>query len=99
MAYNENDVKHEPKEKMFFIELQNGSKAFLQYEKSGNEVDLWHTEVPPECRGQGVAGILAESSIKNLAQNHSKVLLSCTYLQHFYKKHGDKFHDFTNIQT
>ena len=99
MAYSEKDVKHESKEKMFYIDLQNGGKAFLQYEKSYDEVNLWHTEVPPECRGQGVAGILAESAIKTLAKNYSNVLLSCTYLQHFYKKHSDKFQEFTNIQT
>ena len=57
--FSENNVKHDPKEKLFFIDLPSGKKAFLQYEPTEEKVDLWHTEVPPECRGQGVAGILA----------------------------------------
>ena len=96
--FSENNVKHDPEKKLFFIDLPSGKKAFLQYEPTEEKVDLWHTEVPPEYRGKGVAGILAETSIKTLSKSHPKVLLSCTYLQHFYTKHSDKFQDFTNIQ-
>ena len=52
--YSENDVKHDESQKMFYIELKNcDKKAFLQYEKDDKSFDLWHTEVPDECRGQG----------------------------------------------
>lgn len=52
--YSETDVKHDESQKMFFIDLKNcDKKAFLQYEKDDKSVDLWHTEVPDECRGQG----------------------------------------------
>ena len=95
---NENNVKHDPKQNLFFIDLPSGKRAILQYESTKEKVDLSHTEVPPECRGQGIAGILAETSIKTLSKSHPKVLLSCTYLQHFHSKHSDKFQDFTNIQ-
>ena len=101
--FSESDVKHSKSEKMFYIDLQSGAKAFLQYETNGaseaSEVDLWHTEVPSECRGQGIAGILAEVAVKSLAKENSKVLLTCTYLQHFYKKNSDKFAEFSNIHS
>ena len=98
-AFTEKDVKHDPNQNLFFIDLPSGKRAIAQYESTkDSHVDLWHTEVPPECRGQGIAGILAEASIKTLAQSHPKVLLSCTYLQHFHTKNADKFQEFTNIQ-
>ena len=49
----------------------------------------------------GIAGILASKSIKDLASNNpnSKVILSCTYLQHYHKKNAEKFQDHKNIQS
>ena len=87
------DVIHDKDSATFYIQVQSGKKAFLNYETSKGSVDLWHTEVPEECRGQGIAGVLAENSIKELAKAFPscKIILSCTYLQHYYKKHPDKF--------
>ena len=101
--YTETDVKHDENQKMFYIQLKNcDKKAFLQYEKSDQKnYDLWHTEVPDECRGQGVGAILASKSIQQLANENptSKIILTCSYLQHFYKKNqSEKFQQYENIQ-
>ena len=99
--YNE-DVKHDEKQKMFYIPLKNSDKqAILQYEKTEQTYELWHTEVPEECRGQGVAGVLATKAIQDLAKiPQSKIILTCSYLQNFYKKKQlEKFQQFDNIQV
>lgn len=99
---SEQDVKHDPLAKMFSITNENGEKvAFLQYEKTGKTFDLWHTEVPEKYRGQGLAGILAGKSIADLASADNSthtVLLTCSYLQHFYSKNREKFKQFSNIK-
>ena len=62
---------------------------------------MWHTEVPDECRGKGIAGILAGKSIRDLALMDSSktIILSCTYLQHYYKNNHAKFTDLPNIKA
>ena len=99
---SEQDVNHDPLAKMFSITNEAGEKvAFLQYEKEGNIFDLWHTEVPEKYRGQGLAGILAGKSIVELASadnSTNTVLLTCSYLQHFYKKNPEAFKQFSNIK-
>lgn len=38
-----------------------GNEAFLQYSlTAGGALDLYHTEVPPSHRGQGLGAVLAE---------------------------------------
>jgi predicted GNAT family acetyltransferase len=71
--YSESDVIHDKDQKVFYIQIKGGNfkttkKAFLQYEIEDSGYDLWHTEVPEECRGQGIAGILASKAISELAQ-------------------------------
>ncbi len=100
MSYSEDDVLHDKKKEMFFIQIKDGAEssdkiAFLQYGKTENpgELELFHTEVPEEFRGRGVAGLLASKSFKELSKS-AKLILTCTYLHHYYNKHKDNFKDF-----
>ena len=103
-TYTEDDVKHEKSAKTYSIYLDNGKKAILNYEEfndSGQKsADLWHTEVPTECRGKGIAGILASKAITDLASNsdYQNIVLSCSYLQSYYKKNCNNLKDFSNIK-
>ena len=50
-------------ERIFIIsDVQGGGKCLLQYEREADSVDIWHTEVPPQARGQGIARLLVEHS-------------------------------------
>ena len=47
---------------LYFVE-QESFKAVLEYEWIRKDlIDLWHTEVPPEFRGHGVAKYLVKVS-------------------------------------
>ena len=98
--YQESDVKLNKDQKTFYIDLQSGKKAIVNYENIDlNTIEVWHTEVPDENRGQGIAGILASKSISELAKTNpdKKIILSCTYLQAYHKKNPEKFKSFDNI--
>ena len=53
----------------------------LQYEREADTVDIWHTEVPPVARGQGIARLLVEAAMKWIDENKLKYKLSCSYVQ------------------
>ena len=55
----------------------------LLYQQNESLLDLWHTEVPPEWRGQGLGGDLAKAAMDWIKENKCKARLSCTYLQKF----------------
>ena len=66
---------------MFTVDVQGGGKCVLQYEREADSVDIWHTEVPPRARGQGVARLLVEAAMKWIEENNLTYKLSCSYVQ------------------
>ena len=67
----------------------------LLYERDGDVLDLYHTEVPPAYRGKGVAAHLAQAAFKYIQQNNLKMILTCTYLQHHHtSKLQNKYTDY-----
>lgn len=60
--------------------------AVIQYKKTDDVLDLYHTEVPVVFRGQGVAALLAKETFKYIQQNNLKMKLSCDYLQKYYRE-------------
>lgn len=56
---------------IFFLETTLG-KAVLQYEnEEHNTMNMYHTGVPTEYRGQGIAGHLAK--VSSFRENHLSV--------------------------
>uniref|UniRef100_A0A914VIX5 Protein NATD1 n=1 Tax=Plectus sambesii TaxID=2011161 RepID=A0A914VIX5_9BILA len=76
-------VEHCRKALEFFIKI-NGSKAVLQYKELPNGIlDMYHTEVPPEARGKGVAKVLADAAFSYAGKNGLKIIPTCTYIDKY----------------
>ncbi|KAK3087501.1 hypothetical protein FSP39_006697 [Pinctada imbricata] len=86
---------HDEKKKEFYVELPYAEgktkavpRAILQYEWIQDKyVDLYHTGVPEEFRGKGVAKILAEAALDHFVRDDVTMRLSCTYLQYHVEKY------------
>ncbi|KAL8573324.1 hypothetical protein ACOMHN_032786 [Nucella lapillus] len=81
-------VLHDSEQQKFFIPLGENTdvEAVIQYAPtSKGSVDLWHTGVPPEFRGKGVAKLLAQAALDHFSSQKTRMLLSCTYLQRHAK--------------
>ncbi|CAH3180775.1 unnamed protein product [Porites evermanni] len=87
IAMSSYEVKHNVKGREFFIALDKG-KAVLLYENEGhNTINMYHTQVPTELRGQGIAGQLAKAALDYAVNEDAKVKLTCTYLQKYVNDH------------
>ncbi|KAJ7394118.1 Protein natd1 [Desmophyllum pertusum] len=83
IAMSSYEVQHNVKGREFYIALEKG-KAVLQYENEGhNTMNMYHTGVPTEYRGQGLAGHLAKAALDYAVVQDCKVKLTCTYLQKY----------------
>ena len=78
-------VIHIPGEQQFCIVLPDEDKCVLLYERTGDVVDMWHTEVPLNWRGQGLGGDLMKGAMEWVMQRKYKAKLSCTFLQKFIR--------------
>ena len=61
------------------------TKAVLQYhyDATTNVADLFHTEVPPKYKGQGIGYELAVAAFEHFftMPSHPRMMLSCTFLR------------------
>lgn len=61
--------------------------------KYNGEVDIDHTYVNPELRGQGLAGKMMEVVAEYLKENGIKASASCSYANIWLKKHSESYPD------
>jgi len=84
----DDQVKHNTAAKRFEIEHE-GHQAVAQYVLGDGTITFIHTFVPPELRGQGVAGALARVALASVRKNGLKVIPSCAYFASYMDAHPD----------
>lgn len=77
------DVVHRPEQSRFEAE---GGRAYLSYERDGDEVAFTHTIVPPELGGRGVAGRLTETAVGWAREEGLALEARCSYVRSWLDK-------------
>ncbi len=76
-------VEHRP-EQSCFLYLDAGAEARLDYRlfqlKGQNAVDFYHTFVPPQLRGRGIAAMLTEAALSWARAQQLQIHASCSYV-------------------
>jgi predicted GNAT family acetyltransferase len=68
---------------------RDGHTAYLEYSLASNVVQLIHSEVPPQLRGQGLASELARSALDWARENGMKVDVICPSVAAYIEKHPE----------
>ncbi len=68
---------------------RDGKVAYLQYSLSPGILELVHTEVPKELRGQGMSEKLAQGALDFARENNLKVDIVCSSVLDFVAKHPE----------
>jgi len=63
--------------------------AFLQYEVSGNSINILHTEVPRALEGKGLGGRLARAALEFARESGLKVVPFCSFVGGYIRKHPE----------
>ena len=66
-----------------------GHTGFLQYARTGERINLLHTEVPPELGGRGVGGTLARGALDFARAAGLKVEATCPFVKKYLEKHPE----------
>jgi len=62
---------------------QNGKTSYLEFETDGHGwMTIWHTEVPEELRGRGIAQELVTTAFQYARDNNLKVDVICPIADH-----------------
>jgi len=70
--------------------VQDGQTSYLEFETDGHGwLTLWHTEVPEELRGRGLAQELVTTAFQYAKDNNLKVDVVCPVAHHIVQSHPE----------
>lgn len=79
------EVTHNPADNRFEIWIE-GRLAKLDYLENVDTIMMLHVGVPPELRGQGVAGIITKAGLEYAKSQSLRVIPMCSYVRAFIKR-------------
>ena len=84
------NVEHDEAGRRFVIRAE-GSEGELTYRREGDGVlNLMHTGVDPDLRGEGAASALVRSAFEYAREQNLRVVPSCSYVRAWVERHPDQ---------
>jgi hypothetical protein len=71
---------------------KDGAVAYLEYNWSGEVLELVHTEVPQAMQGSGVASELAKFALDWAIEKKAKVDIICPFMASYVVRHPEYRH-------
>ena len=84
------EVEHEGAKHRFVARLDSGEAELEYRERDGRVLDLVHTYVPSEARGQGVGEALVEFAFEYARANDYRVKASCHFVRNWLEDHPER---------
>jgi len=79
----------------YVLSLDDGTVAgrvdFVDQPQTGDERIFFHTEVAPEFKGRGLAGILLREALADSIRKNLTVVPVCPLFAEHLKEHGDQY--------
>jgi predicted GNAT family acetyltransferase len=88
MEINANDLEviHNQAEHRFEIWV-DGTLSELDYRLQGNIMAMYHTGVPLQLQGNGIAGRLTQTALDYAAEKSLNVVPLCSYVAVYIRRH------------
>ncbi|MEM0084675.1 MAG: GNAT family N-acetyltransferase [Candidatus Methanomethylicia archaeon] len=75
---------------LFYLELEEGKRAYHKIEESEDVIKMLSTYTPPEYRGLGLASKIVEEAIKYIKSRGKKVIVECSYVKKWIEENKEK---------
>lgn len=72
-----------------FEAVIDGQLARADYQRHGNTLRIYHTEVPPALTGRGIAAQVVKAALDYAAANGFKVEPLCSYVRAYMQRHPE----------
>lgn len=82
------EVRHNEAESRFEA-LVDGELARADYRREGDALRLFHTEVPYDLEGRGIAAALVRAALAHARANGLRVVPQCSYVRAWMKRHPE----------
>jgi predicted GNAT family acetyltransferase len=82
------EVHHDERASRFEARV-DGRVARVDYERDGDTLTLYHTEVPRELQGRGVAATVVRAVLDHARVHGLRVVPACSYVRAYMFRHPD----------
>jgi predicted GNAT family acetyltransferase len=80
-------VQHDEKARKYFA-IVDGKESVCEYGEAGDRtLNFWHTYVPPQLRGKGIADELVRVALDDVMEKGLKVIPSCWFVRVYIDRH------------
>lgn len=83
-------VDHQQDQERFVVRMDSGEAELSYLESEGRVLDLVHTFVPPEGRGQGIGDALVRGAIDYAKANDYRLRPSCPFVRNWLEDHPEE---------
>ena len=83
-------VEHEPEKERFVARVGSAEAELVYMRHEGSVLDLIHTFVPPEGRGQGIGDALVERAFAHARGEGLRVRPSCPFVRNWLEDHPEQ---------
>lgn len=83
-------VEHQPAKERFVARVDAGEAELVYMRPEGKILDLIHTFVPPEGRGEGVGDALVERAFAHAREEGLQVRPSCPFVRNWLEDHPEQ---------
>lgn len=81
-------VHHNQAARRFEVRV-GGELARLDYDRDGDVLHCYHTEVPGALAGRGIAASLVRAALAYADENGLSIYPACSYVRSYMKRHPD----------
>lgn len=67
----------------------DGGLAFVSYRRRGDEITLYHAEVPAALEGRGLGSELARATLTAVREQGLKVVPRCPFIAAYMRSHPE----------
>jgi uncharacterized protein len=83
------EVADNPDKARFEIVADGELAGFAQYHLDGDKIAFTHAQTDDRFRGQGIAGLLVQSSLDAARERHLSVLPYCPFVRNWITEHRE----------
>jgi uncharacterized protein len=83
------DVDHEPDARRYVASIDGEEAGRIDYRLDGGVVTMFHTEVDPRLREQGIASTLVARALDDVRDSGRRVEPRCPFVAGFIRRHPE----------
>jgi predicted GNAT family acetyltransferase len=82
-------VHDNPTKNRYEMPLEDGGTAVALYRRSGDQLLVFHTEVPAQLGGRGLGSALVKGMLDDVRARGLKVAPRCSFVAAFFREHPE----------